>query len=503
MFHYLSRNKLWIATILASLAFILIHVHLYDSGQTYGSDSQENLAGAYNIAKYNTYAVNTLDNRPHPTATREPLFPLMVGLVIKMKNIFADREHNIHNKPIETIYHLEIEPARTINKLTLINIALLLVTIVSSAIFVRRLTQNYFLVFYTAITLIFSASLAVGAHGFLTEILAALLINIISILFYNYKELSHERKYWIYLGMAISALVLTKAIFLYFIPLVFVYLISLNFQSLKNREQPYSKNFLIFLSCIAVIVGGWMLRNYIDLGRFYIADRKAQTLMYRAEYDYLSSKEYPYTYAIWAPGLSRHFLSKDSEKDWARLVNRRGNDQIILDAYFNIFMEYFKDKKLELNGVYPQADLMKLEKISIHKIMANPVGHLKLSLAFLWRSLFIEDGTGLRYLGIKLPYEDNADQRVDSFPMAIFINLPFWLGFFYVMFISIRKRDAASLGLILIPAYTILVYSFLGFSHPRYMSMLIPMLTVTFCLALKKFMDKLSSRYPVLATKLF
>lgn len=492
MFLYFSRNKLLIATIFATIAFVFLHVHLYDPEQQYGSDSQENLAGAYNIAKYNTYAVNTLDGRVHATATREPLFPLMVGLIIKARNLFADKEHNLKNKSGALIYHLQIESIHRINKLTIFNIFLLYVTIFLAAGFVWNRTQNYWFVIYILSTLIFSASLAIGAHGFLTEILASLLITSISILFYLAKDIFHYRKYCILLGLLLSGLVLTKALFLYFLPFSLGYLIILNYQDLKEKTN--LKNLYLLIGCLLLIVGGWMLRNFIDFGRFYIADRKAQTLIVRAEYDSLTNKEYPFTYAIWAPGLSKYFLTPETEDNWKRLINIKGNDQIILDAFNKMFSVYLKDKKLNLNGVYDQSDLMQIEKLSINDIVHHKISHVKLTLAFLWRSYFIEDGSGLRYLGLHLPYEANADMRVDNFPLAFIVNLPLWFGFFYLIYIAYREKDLSNIGLVLIPFFTVLAYSTLGFSHPRYMSPLIPVLTIAFCLSLQKIRKRYGNR---------
>src|SRR5689334_22714545 len=96
---FIIRYRLWLTALVATIAFVMLHVHIYNPKEQQGSDSLENLAGAYNIAKYNTYAIWTRDQEPHATASREPLYPFLLGMVIKARNLFADKENDIQTKP--------------------------------------------------------------------------------------------------------------------------------------------------------------------------------------------------------------------------------------------------------------------------------------------------------------------------------------------------------------------------------------------------------------------
>ncbi len=491
LFSYVTEKKYPLFIIIASLVFVVLHLCLYEPHQRQTSDSLENLAGAYNIALYNTYGVDTLDDHPHPSTAREPLYPLIVGLVMKVRNIFANPRYDIRNKPSQDIINLRLQPTHAMNRLIAINVAFLYATIFLSGFFIYKMTRRFSFVFYTVMTLIFSAALAVGAQGFLTEILAAMLCMIISILLYYSKE-AFNKNWKLRMGLAVSlsALVLVKALFLYFIPIIMTYLIILHWRGFSFFEKGFMKNFILFSSLIVVLAGAWMLRNFIDFGRFFISERKAQTLIVRANYDLISSKEYPYLYAIWTPGLSKYFLKKDSEQNWKRLVNLKGNDQIIIDSFEEDFHPFLKTKKMNLNGLYDQDVYRFLEKKYLTIILAHPWEHLKLTLAFLYRCFYIEDGSGLKYLGIPLTYEANADKRVDSFPLAVMANLPLWFGFFYILLMGIRRKDPAFLSLTLIPGFTVLAYSICAISHPRYLSINIPLLTVMFCLSLNDIWEK-------------
>jgi hypothetical protein len=463
MFSRLANKKLWIIFFSLTSVFLFLHIHLYEPKQENQFDAAENLVSAFTIAKANTYSIN-LD--PQPTAKREPFFPLLVGLVIKIKSIFISGADNLNLQKIETI-----------NKLKLINVFILFMTIVLACSFIYRYTKNYFLVTYCGLTLIFSAALAGSAHSFLSEVLTGFLSLSMAIMLYSFPKYGNNKFYYLFLGILLSALVLTKAMFLYFIPIILAYFVLMIFKTGKTLNKKMVQNIVLFMTCLAVIVGGWMLRNYIDFNRFFVAERR-EVLNVRAEYDYLSSAEYPYLYAVWAPGLSKYFLTEDTKKDWTRLVNRLGNDQVILDTIQIEYMNFFRDKKMNPNGSYNQSDYIEHERRALKRIKANPIGHLKLTLAFIYRFLFIEDGAGLEYLGFKLPHEDNYDKRIDSFSLALLVNVPVWLCFLYSVLCVIRKKDFALLGLLLIPSYVILAYSFLAFSHPRYVIPLIPIFAI-------------------------
>ncbi|HSW71122.1 MAG TPA: hypothetical protein VLH77_03990 [Gammaproteobacteria bacterium] len=486
LFSFFQRKKILLTGILATLAFLLIHFHLYNPHEQHGSDSLENLAGAYNIAKYNTYAIWTGDHRPHATASREPLFPFMLGMLIKVENLFVSKADNINNKPIESIYTLTIRSPRAINSLKILNIAISYASIALACAFVYWATQSYLLFLYSTLTLVFSAALAQGAESFLTEPLAALLCTLVSILLYYSKPLSAKRSYWLALGFSLSALVLTKALYLYFLPLVFIYLNIIYRKEIKIRDKALLRHLGIFSACLVILVGGWMLRNFIDFNRFFIADRKAEMLMYRAEYDATSFKDYPYLFALYAPGLSKHFLTQETEANWTHVYNWIGNDQIIASTYHSVFEPFFKDLPLQPHGRYKQSHFKKLERQSMNRILDRKLGHLAMTIAFFYRCLFVEDGAGLKFLGFNLPHEDFGEKRVDNFLFAFLVNLPYWFGFFYFMITAIRKKDYSGYSLLLIPTFTILAYSCLAMSHPRYMQPMIPLFTILFCLAAKR-----------------
>lgn len=472
----IAGNKIIVTILGAAIIFMMIHLHLYDQKKENVTDGGENIVGAYTIAKYNTYSIN-LD--PHPASKREPFYPFLMGMVIKARNLVFHHANDFREQSIEKI-----------NRLKIINMVILFSTSVLAFWFIKRYTKKYWLAVYALFSLIFSAALAENAHSFFTEVIGGFFILAVGLLLFYYPDNIRDRRFYAWLGLAVSLLTLTKAIYLYLIPIVCVYMVAVHYIKNMALNKSFFKNMLVFITCVAVLVGGWMMRNHHYFGKYFVAGRKAENMLIRAEYDKVTKKEYPYLYAVYMPGLSKYFLHEEDKPNWTRLINTLGNDQILLDTYWVRMAYYFKGKTVNPSGTYDEADYDKVEAIAKREILSNPVAHLKLTLAFLYRSIFIEDGAGLEYLGIKLPHENNFDRRVDSVFLAIAVNAPVWLSFFYVVFGSIRRRNGALIGLILIPSFTVLIYSVAAFSHPRYMMPLIPIMTVIFCVGLHLFLDR-------------
>ena len=222
MFKISLKTSFLIISIIFIVIFSLLHMNLYESKKENLYDAGENLVGAHTIAKFNTFSLNW---DPHPSAKREPIYPFFLGMIIKAKSIFIQDADDIVLQDIEEV-----------NTLKIFNMIILFLTIYLVGAFVIIHTKNLFLSAYAIASLVFSASLAESAHTFLSEVISSFFILTTSILLYLYGRYSNKIWYYFLLGLIVSSLVLTKAFYLYFIPIIIFYMIFIKFDEIRLNK---------------------------------------------------------------------------------------------------------------------------------------------------------------------------------------------------------------------------------------------------------------------------
>ena len=166
----------------------------------------------------------------------------------------------------------------------MVNLALLLAGAMGVFWLVFRLTGVRVLAYIGFLLTAHSAALLDNADSFLTEVHASALMVAVAELSWA-TATSRRRLCAALLGLALAALVLTKAIFAYLWILVALMLAAANW---LRRRLDWTTAWLVGVLFVAqaIPVGGWMARNYLTSGDFSVVEaRSASVLGYRSSFN--------------------------------------------------------------------------------------------------------------------------------------------------------------------------------------------------------------------------
>ena len=475
-----------VSAVIVFFVFVFAAIHLksyirigsqYDGFQNLW-DSGENLVGAYTIATRGIYSINLED--PQPTTRREPLYPLVLAGFWKMLGA-------IDSNGVQFSW-----TGKNVDHLKFLNVAILACITVISAHFVFRQTGRPLLSLIAAGLLLFNGPLIESAHTLLTEVPAALILLLISIVIFRYLERTRNANWITAMGIGVlcGALFFIKTVYLLMIPLVMLLLL---FPGPPEFRQRFRASLIVGM-CAIVLLVPWFVRNYFVCGNVFPADRSAEMTITRALYDAMSPEEYRLLFVVWTPGAGKFLLPKDNPSAWQRTIGG-GYDGINREAYARIIDPYFGQYDALPNASYEQSVYLRLQQQGLQQIANNISGYLRLSVAFVYRSLFIDDGRALRMIGFAMAKENGGyGEMADCLSCALLFNLPEWAMFFFLISVAIVRRRWALLGLVLPVAYTVFSYSFLAFSTPRYIQPVVPSLVIILALGIDIVLSRLELR---------
>jgi 4-amino-4-deoxy-L-arabinose transferase-like glycosyltransferase len=191
---------------------------------------------AWNLATGNGYSLNG----EIPTARRPPAYPLLIAGVFSIfgKSWVAARVVNVIMSAI-TIWVIYLIGCRLFNK-TVGTIAALISAFYPAFIqYSLRLYSDTFFVF---------------------------ILSIVILLFIHIYESPDTLKMMLVCGVLIGMAILTRSELLFFIPFVFIWTYLL-----YRRFLPALRAFAIILIPLLLIVGPWLIRNYIILDGFMVS----------------------------------------------------------------------------------------------------------------------------------------------------------------------------------------------------------------------------------------
>ena len=371
----------------------------------------------------------------------------------------------------------------------LVNIGLILIAALGVFLLVWRITSSRALAYTGFLMTAQSAALLASADTFLTEIHAAGLMIAAGAL--SWATVATRRKvYAALLGLALAALVLTKASFAYlWIPVA----VALAAADLLRRDIGWKTAGLVSVMLLAhcIPVGGWMARNYLMSGDFSIIEaRRASVLGYRAAYNRMRHDEWLAGFAYYLP-LTRPNLPTNGipDESFQRFEMERpdGFRQTERRSYDRRRSALWHDGNpalAELDEIGQRRwvnDEMAAQ--SIDSLLADPLRHLKISLLFFWRGAFTEDGLGFRTNPVNRRLADI--HGLPDWPrwrwayggIAItLVNLVGLLALFVVPFWLWLGRGRFDVALLFLPAlYAHGAYAVTSHFLPRYAEPQIPL----------------------------
>jgi len=448
------------------------------------SDALQYTRMAYNIFQYRTFSMSTgrgasLDHEEQvkgvpdyvePTNYREPLLPAYLALVMYVTP-GVDKNTRL----------ADILEGELLVKLKYGQLALFVAIVLCIVLLVWQITSNPLLSYGAGIVGASGFTLARYTNTQLTELLAALLILLTSWMLYRIVLNNRLRDYAL-CSLALSLLVLTRGIYMYFIVFVFLILAIMVFARAFSNFRQFFTRIAIFIAIYTIIVGGWSIRNYVHFESFALTQRGGVVLMARANYNMMTREEYLGAFYIWSryggfinrklsewTGFTRQDLEHGGRL--ARLNRSRSNpDGYRMQARAK--RNELRQRHAEAGAIDPflEADL-ELSRLAKAKIRENFGRHILATLPFAWRGHFVDRG-------IVIPGIINTRH----YPYLV--STLCWLAMFLLFFWSIAFRRWALLALMLLPFYSFGLYSFMTHNLPRYNFPVIPMLVVSTAIVL-------------------
>jgi len=217
-----------------------------------------------------------------------------------------------------------------------------------------------------------------------SESLALVLFSISSYFLARFIKTQKKREIFLF-SIFLGLLILTRNVFLYFIPFFLIVLLIFGYEK-KNYFKQKLINLMIFSFVLISLISPWMLRNYIIFDSFSIAQSgSVKVLSNRYEHNNMSNKEFLGGMLYWAPipGIQRLIEKNISREYWNRYVTN-SEDGFRVVARKNA-------AKLIQSRNYGEAKIYLLKKI-----LGDPIQNFKVSILMGWR--------GLKYCFIFFPF---------------------------------------------------------------------------------------------------
>ena len=473
----------------AALAMLCLAMLIYGYGnlslRMSATDSLQNLTLGIRLAQegvYQRWPGQVGDHR------REPFGPSLIAITDLAADALGREPVPLECVSNESVFlrddcRLAYIPYR------IVNLGLILASALCVFLLVLRLTSSRVLAYLGFLMTAQSAALLASADTFLTEIHAAALMVATGAL--SWATVTTRRQvYAALLGLALAALVLTKASFAYlWIPVA----VALAAADLLRRHIGWKTAGLVSVMLLAhsIPIGGWMARNYLMSGDFSIIEaRSASVLGHRASYNRMRHDEWLAGFAYYLP-LTRPNLPANGipDESFQRFEMERA------DGFRQAERRSYERRRSKLwhdgNPALAELDELgqrrwvndKMAAQSIDSLLADPWQHLKVSLLFFWRGAFTENGLGFRSNPVNSRLADV--HGLPDWPRwrwayggitVTLVNLVGLLAIFVVPFWFWLGRGRFDVALVFLPAlYAHGAYAVTSHFLPRYAEPQIPL----------------------------
>jgi len=424
-------------------------------------DSEHNVRMGYNLFRHGTISLSEDPDSAPPSSYREPVLPALIAITLRL----------VPGVTGETTRE-EVSEGPLLRDLKCLQVALLALTALATMVLVRGVTGNPLASLAAAALVGFSSALIGHANTMMAEVLSALLIVALGALL---QRAVAGPRWWVFalVGGCLGALILTRAVFLYFTPLLvlgFLHLLLL--RKFADRRSMLACAAACFGSLL-LVVAPWCARNYVHLGSWSVTQRGGVVLLVRAEKNLMNREEFLGSFWLWAPpgfikaALAQRFgYGLDDLAPGGRLerLNRALDTsfyQIARARRAQLWRKLGDGRTPWWQGPSQAADVI-LKREAMEKIKADPGRHLLATIPFAWRGHSVESGFEFGSASIKWPP----------------LNLVYWTALAVALVASLRRRDWAMLYLFAPTVFLFGIQSLLTHNLPRYNQPLVPMLAV-------------------------
>jgi len=480
----MNSKKIVTISIITLLSLLISAGHILNLNFNRPShDRSHYIAYAYNTLKYGVYSRGrSLD--PSPDMRREPGWPLFL-----MTSMLLNPSIDLKDSPTKCIARGEDKCIEAITWLKIINIIFLMMCALIASLIVYKILNNVLFSLFCFLMISLSGTLGKYAVSFYNEILTALLILLVSYSLYNLVNNTYSKKRTVIFGLLLGILILTKAIFYYFIFIsgicLFVYW-KINKISLKRSL--YGTAILLFAAFI--LIGPWKIRNYINFKTFSLAERSGIVLLTRSYFNEAVSKDYIGSIILYSSRID-WIKKKYRKRIDTKLLRELKSSKYKRDAYS------LRDKLSSERGLkHPELDNY-MFKLGASRILTGIDKHILAVVPVSLKGMFSERGYGFYNKNTSVTVGKkyfNFDVSKYFYSLNAFPNILYMISFVITIFLGLIKKKYSLLFFLLPSIYLFAMYA--SFSHflARYSAPLIPIYVICTSIVLFEF-NKLFKKF--------
>ncbi len=414
-------------------------------------DGIEYLDAAYHLRNSLTYTSASSDASAPSMIGREPGYPTFLAMLM-LADPGLDSYRPSCGRPGSGC------EAAVFGILSIANRVLIEVTGLLSFLVSLRITRSPLAALGgTCIILLNSALLRLYAKDPMSDILAMTLVAIVMLAFLQAWD-RHGHFRWGFVGLALAAPTLTKAVFLYFTILaVSASIVGLILQRQQARDSWRALTIVVVV--YAAVMAGWMGRNQHVSGSFQLTDNRGGiALSTREVFDHMTPAQYGAAFVFWTPGvgpgLARRIFSPETVAPF---------DLYAPDGFYDVGQNRYAPRVaavMQARGLDTLKAGHVVDRALIGDILRAPAAFAASTLPLLYRGLWIG-------------------------PSAIGVLPMFWfLGR------ALRFRQVPLVFLLGAGGYNMLFYALFSLNVPRYQITALPILALATALGLKAVLER-------------
>ena len=410
-------------------------------------------ANIHEFGVYSTDCENAVTSGAdlEPTMKREPGLPAVLSLTFAV----AGSDQDV--RACATLSSNACNALRTQQRIILLLpfLGLILLTYFAG----KDITENHRLAAAAALCAAFGTGLVENSMAFLTEPLAAFLLLLVSWMLYRIMAKPRRIIPALICGGALGLLVLTKAVYFYFIPVLA--LAALIATAIPSQRRAGLSG-LVAVVIAAMISGVWVYRNHEVFGNYAISGRADKVMGIRAVLTTMTWSQYWSGYLAFTPVIGSRLIRLFGIHRGTTALFERDPDP---DAFLERSGLSASDKERQAIRIIVEHWPMQIALIplTIYRSAFFPVGITS------YRAH--ETSTAVRLL------------RMASLAIATIIALGMLPVLFFNFFKALAKSDLARLAFLMLSIYTVGLHAVATHYSPRFNLPLFGVLAVELCIA--------------------
>jgi 4-amino-4-deoxy-L-arabinose transferase-like glycosyltransferase len=425
------RGALALLAVLAILVAALAINARFRTPDVHGGDTPEYLLMAHNMAVHGV-ASKEVEAPPAPRLGREPAYPALLALLMRQGLI-------LRGFTPDCVLAAGRCPDAMFRSAQWLNVWLGL----AAAVFTGLAAWTWLssgcagLVAFGYVAL--NAQAFRMRHWLISDYLALLLVALMLWLLARAWQVPARLGRWAAAGLALAALILTKAVFLYLL-----LLFALAGLVLALRHRAVRAPLLLFVTTAGLPVLLWMLRNHVLAGEFALTDaRSGIALSTREVFNHMGLTENLAAFVFWTrgmgDGLARQLFAPEIwqpfQIDWP-------------GGYYDVGQHRYRPWVAEVqrtHGLSEAAARAVVDRALIAAFLERPLGYIASMPALFYRGIWVDE-----FIVLGLP----------ALAWAL------WRG--------LRARDAVALTLLVPALFNLVFYASISLNIPRYQLTALP-----------------------------